>query len=145
MLTAERQRLDHVALTRYQLGVLLHILTVLPPFKTVVQSDQTAGRIERLLAEAQPALIIAMIREIDRWAVAAQRSPTTVQGTTSTVRKPSQQQLAMIVVIWLAAIWLPILAIGLPPKDHALLTDWVGTVALALALAAIVMNKNNHN
>jgi hypothetical protein len=139
------QSLDRAELTLDQLRVLLHILTVLPPFKTVVQSDQTVGRLERLLDKARPALIVAMTREIDRWAVAGQRSPATVQHAPVAVRKPSQQQLVLIVVIWLAAIWLPVLAIGLPPKDHALFTDWVGTVALATTLASIIMNKNNHN
>lgn len=125
-----------------ELEILVYILKVLPPFKAVVRSDQTKRRIQGLLDKAEPALIVAMIRELDRWAVTEQQLPAKVPDATG---KLTQQQVLLVVVIWLAAIWLPVIAIGLPPKDHAAFTDWVGTVSLAITLVSIVIKKGSRD
>jgi hypothetical protein len=55
----------------------------------------------------------------------------------------SQQKLVLVAVIWLAAVWLPAIAIGLPEQDHQLFSDWLGTISLAITLAAIVLKKKD--
>jgi hypothetical protein len=85
-------------------------------------------------------LIAALTRDIDR--PAAQQSNKVVHGMPGDVQLPSQQQLLLVALIWVAAFWLPVVAIGMPDKRHALFTDWIGTISLALAFTSIVMSKN---
>lgn len=46
-----------------------------------------------------------------------------------------------ILLIWLAAVCLPVIATQLPAKDHALFQDWIATCALAVGLVPIVKAK----
>ena len=118
-----------------RLGVLLHMLTALPSFRALQLPAETAARLRRLLDEAEPGVVAALTRDIDR--LSRNHDDTATRHGTAL----SQNQLVLISVIWLAAIWLPVLALGLPAKDQDLLGYWMGTVALALTLTAMITSK----
>jgi hypothetical protein len=73
-------------------------------------------------------------------------SPPLPSDLVSAVQRQSKGTLSPAVItaiflIWLAAVFLPVVATTLPAKDHSLFQDWIATCAFALALVPIVKAK----
>jgi hypothetical protein len=54
----------------------------------------------------------------------------------------SDGQIVFVVLVWLLAVALPMLATVLPPEAHAVLTDSYATFAIALAVTSLIRDKS---
>jgi hypothetical protein len=93
--------------------------------------------------DQDPAVVTAQFTDLLR--LLTPGSPARTRQAIEEIRTTgvSQEKVVLIIVIWLAAIWLPAIAIGLPDKDHELFTDWLGTVSLAITLVTVILSKKD--
>ena len=128
---------DTIGPTKDQLRELHDVLSVCQA-KDLRFTDETAAQARSLLEAASPVFIAVLRRDIERLAILALEASDITDPKGHKTQGLSQQQLVLIVLIWIAAIWLPVMAMGLPDKDQALFADWVGTTSLALTLVTMV-------
>jgi hypothetical protein len=66
----------------------------------------------------------------------------TVEKRTADLAALSDGQIVFLILVWLLAVVLPLLATVLPPEAHEVLTDSYATFALALTVTGLITGKS---
>jgi hypothetical protein len=90
--------------------------------------------------------IVSPALAVRRGSLASPRIGAVAQGTVEDrshgLAALSDGQIAVLVLVWLYAVWLPWVGSRLPPELHGMLTDSYATVAIALGITWRILDKH---